>query len=168
MWSHVIYSDDHGRTWRRGGSTGPDCNESTVVELRDGSLLLNMRSYAKQNRRAVSHSSDGGLTWSSPGLKEELVEPVCQASLIRTSRGVLLFSNPASEKRVKMTVKASMDEGRTWRTLRTVHEGPSAYSNLVELPGDRFGLLYECGSQNPYEGIAWITFELNRDGKLKR
>src|SRR5262245_9947522 len=47
--SHVIYSDDHGKTWKRGGGVTPDCNECQVAELADGSLMLNMRSYHKKN-----------------------------------------------------------------------------------------------------------------------
>src|SRR5262249_28741596 len=43
--SHVIYSDDRGRTWKLGGSVGPDCNEAQAVELADGRVLLNTRSY---------------------------------------------------------------------------------------------------------------------------
>ncbi len=43
--SHVIYSDDRGRTWQLGGSAGPLTNESQVVQRSDGSLLLNMRNY---------------------------------------------------------------------------------------------------------------------------
>jgi len=37
-------------------------NESAVAELRDGSLLLNMRSYRGQNRREIARSNDGGIT----------------------------------------------------------------------------------------------------------
>ena len=158
MWSHIVYSDDPGRAWKLGGSAGPECNESTVAELADGTLLLNMRSYAKKNRRAVSRSRDGGLTWSAPELDDSLVEPVCQASLLRADR-TLFFSNPASEKRMNMTVKTSEDQGRTWRVLQTVHPGPSAYSNLVELKRG-IGLLYERGERNPYEGIAWTRFRM--------
>lgn len=155
MWSHVIYSDDRGETWKLGGSAGPACNESTVVELADGALMLNMRSYAKKNRRAVSRSRDRGLTWTEPKLDEALIEPVCQASLLRVGKS-LLFSNPASEKRVNLTVKLSQDDGRTWRALQTVHPGPAAYSNLVELKRG-IGLLYERGDRGPYEEIVWTT-----------
>lgn len=161
MWSHVIYSDDRGRTWKLGGSVGPQCNESTVAELRDGTLLLNMRSYAGKNRRAVSRSRDAGLTWTPPELDDTLVEPVCQASMIRAGRS-LLFSNPASEKRMNMTVRISDDDGKTWRVLETVHPGPAAYSNLIELGRGRAGLLYERGERNPYEGIAWAALSLAR------
>src|SRR5262249_40459873 len=60
--SHVIYSDDHGATWKLGGGVGPDCNECQVAERADGSLLLNMRSYRANHRRLIATSKDGGLT----------------------------------------------------------------------------------------------------------
>src|SRR5574340_429805 len=31
FYSHVIFSDDHGKTWKTGGSAGPETNESAVV-----------------------------------------------------------------------------------------------------------------------------------------
>ena len=83
FWAHVIYSDDDGKTWRIGGSAGPETNESAVVELTDGSLLLNMRSYAGKNRRAIAFSHDGGLTWSAIRLDPALIEPICEASFLR-------------------------------------------------------------------------------------
>src|SRR5688572_9034544 len=63
--SHVIYSDDHGKTWKLGGVVGEDVNECQAVELGDGSIMINMRSYRVNQRcRAVSISKDGGQTWS--------------------------------------------------------------------------------------------------------
>ena len=162
-YSHVIYSDDGGRSWQIGGAVGPDCNESTVAELSDGTLMLNMRSYAGRNRRAVALSSDGGLSWSAPAFDETLVEPVCQASLIGIGKGkrrVLLFSNPASTQRVNMTVRLSRDDGKSWVAFRTVYQGPSAYSNLVELGRGVVGLLYERGEKSPYERISFARFPL--------
>jgi sialidase-1 len=159
-YSHVIYSDDHGATWKLGGSAGPMCNESAVVELNDGALQLNMRSYHGKNRRAVSHSKDGGLTWSDPVLDETLVEPVCQASLIRFGKNTLLFSNPASTQRENMVVRLSRDDGKSWAVSKTVHAGPAAYSNLAELRGGMVGLLYEKGTASPYDLISFAKFSL--------
>src|SRR4051812_227704 len=81
--SHVIFSDDHGQTWQIGGIEDEKTNESTIVELSDGSLLQNMRSYHGQNRRAVAISRDGGLNWSPAKLDHALVEPICEASILR-------------------------------------------------------------------------------------
>jgi sialidase-1 len=159
--SHVIYSDDGGRNWKMGGSAQPDTNECAVVELRDGSLLLNMRSYAGRNRRAIARSRDGGLTWSEFGDDAALIEPVCQASLIRYDGGRLLFANPASTRRERLTVRLSADDGRTWAHSRVVHEGPSAYSSLAALRGGAIGCLYECGEKSPYETITLARFGVN-------
>jgi sialidase-1 len=156
-YSHVIVSDDGGRTWRIGGVAGRDTNESAVAELRDGSLMLNMRSYAGKKLRSVAISKDRGETWSEVRLDENLVDPICQASLIRFGRW-LLFSNAADTTRVRMTVKISTDEGKTWRA-RLVYAGPSAYSSLADLQKGRAALLYERGEKNPYERITFARFD---------
>ncbi len=165
--AHVIYSDDRGATWKLGGVVGPKCNESQVIERTDGTLLLNMRSYQASNRRLVATSKDGGLTWSKPVEDAALVEPVCQASLIRQEvkgKSAVLFSNPASLKREKMTVRLSYDEGKTWPVAKELHAGPAAYSCLAMLPGGGIACLYERGIKGPYETItvarfspAWLT-----------
>jgi sialidase-1 len=155
--SHVIYSDDHGVTWKLGGVVGPKCNESQIVELADSSLMLNMRSYQANNRRRVALSKDGGLTWTDPVGDPTLIEPVCQASLIRGPAG-LLFSNPASTKREKMTVRTSADEGKSWSAGKVLWEGPAAYSCLSVLPDGTVGCLYERGDKEPYETITFARF----------
>jgi sialidase-1 len=161
-YSHVIYSDDSGATWKLGGSAGPHSNESTVAELADGTLMLNMRSYRGRNRRTVSLSRDGGLTWSDPVDDGALIEPVCQGSLLRFGKGLLLFSNPASAKRVNMTVRASRDDGKTWFASKSLHAGPAAYSNLVEIDRQTAGILYERGEASSYDRISFERFSPGR------
>jgi sialidase-1 len=154
--SHVIFSDDHGKTWKLGGVVGPGCNESQVAELDDGTLLLNMRSFQGNNRRLIATSKDGGATFTKPVADPALIEPVCQASLVRVpgEKNTLLFSNPASTKREKMTVRLSRDGGKTWPVSRLLHDGPAAYSCLAVLPDGRIACLYERGDKTPYEKIV--------------
>lgn len=174
--SHVIYSNDGGQTWNLGGEEpGAFTNESTIVELADGSLYLNMRSYKNDRRRQISFSRDGGKTWTESVSDNALIEPRCQGSAIRYTQqprfaqNRILFSNPASEKREKMTVRISYDEAKSWKISRLVYEGPSAYSDLAVLPDYRVGLLYECGVEHPYETITFasMTLEWLTDGQDK-
>ncbi len=165
--SHVIYSDDHGQTWKLGGSAPePKVNECEVVELTGGRLMLNMRNYDRSQRtRQVAVSADGGLTWADQHHVSALIEPICQASTRRYAwptdglKSVILFSNPASTtRREKMTVRASFDEGQTWPVARQIYGGPSAYSCLVVLPDRTIGCLYERGIGNAYETITFARF----------
>ncbi len=158
-YSHIIYSDNRGKTWELGGTTPQDqVNECSVAELAGGKLMLNMRNYDRtQKTRKVSVSSDGGLTWSNIWSDPVLVEPICQGSLINNpKKKALYFTNPASEtNREKMTLRASYDEGKTWPYSKVLYEGPAAYSDITFLPNGELGCLYEAGTKNPYEGIVF-------------
>lgn len=163
-YSHVIYSDDHGKSWQLGGGPEHDkCNECEVVELADGKLLLNMRSHDRSVRmRQVSHSDDGGATWSKAMPDETLIEPICQASMrryrwpTRDEAGVLLFSNPADNRiRQRLTIRASTDDGKSWRASKLLCEGSSAYSCLCVLPDGSIGCLYE---RDNYGRIVFARF----------
>jgi sialidase-1 len=157
--SHVIFSDDHWRNWKLGGVVGEDVNECQAVELGDGSVMINMRSYrANQKCRAVSISKDGGESWSAIVDDATLIEPNCQASLVRfagdaTHKPMLLFCNPASQqRREKLTLRVSDDEGKSWANSQLIDQGSSAYSCLAILPDVTVGCLYER------ENYGKITF----------
>ncbi|MBM4032320.1 MAG: exo-alpha-sialidase [Planctomycetes bacterium] len=166
--SHVIYSDDGGATWKLGGALAPKTNECIAVELADGSLYMNMRNFFGKGRRAIAHSRDAGLTWSDVAFDDALPCPTCQASAVRCGAAIL-FSNPASARREKMTVRLSTDEGKTWPAAKLLHPGPSAYSDLCVLPDGTACCLYERGEKHPYEKLTlarfptqWLT---EREGK---
>lgn len=166
--SHVFYSDDHGKTWQLGGTVAQHTDECQVAELADGELLINMRNYLARDggqpdrggMRTIARSRDSGQTWSDFDVDRQLVEPLCQASLIAApairdpDKVALFFSNPATrDKRRNLTVRASFDGGRTWPTLRVVDPGSAAYSSLVILPDARLGLLYE---RDDYRAITFV------------
>ena len=168
--SHSIHSDDGGKTWATGGTIGPNVNECQVVELPGGKLMMNLRNYAKApnaKRRAISMSDDGGATWAPVTYDATLIESICQASIIRLNhaagaeQGVLLFSNPASEKsRDHMTVRLSRDGGKTWPVSKVLFEGPAAYSNLIELPDGSLACFYERGVKHAYETMVFHRFKM--------
>ena len=87
--------------------------------------------------------------------------PVCQGSILRHLSGMLLFSNPASKTRVKLTVRASHDEATSQHNVAVLHTGPSAYSNRVPLDTNSIGCLYENGEKQPYDKITFARIALS-------
>lgn len=165
-YSHVIYSDDHGKSWQLGGTTPLDkVNECCVAELANGDVLLNTRNYDRDSRtRQIAISGDRGITWRDQHHNAVLIEPICQAALIRYSSQdeKLLFSNPADRNsRRNLTVRLSEDAGRSWRHCRVLDPGPSAYSSLAVLSGGTIVCLYESGKEHPYETIILARFGLD-------
>ena len=175
MISHVFYSDDAGKSWQLGGSLDIHTDECQVVELNDGTLMINARNYWGRNgnrpewghQRAISTSKDGGATWSKLMFDKHLIEPICQASFIRYDQtgdhgpNLLLFSNPASTtSRSQMTVRVSRDDGKSWPTSRLLHQGPAAYSCLAVLADGPIGCLFEAGDKSAYETLTFTRFSL--------
>jgi sialidase-1 len=168
-YSHIIYSDDHGQSWKLGGTTPQDkVNECEVVELECGKLMLNMRNYDRsQKKRQVAISEDGGLTWKDQRHDDALIEPICQAGIERyrwpaqDKPGVIVFSNPATERgRFKMTVRASFDDGKTWPVSRLLYAEPSGYSDLAVLANGEIACFYEGGPNNIAENIIFAAIPL--------
>ena len=136
-----------------------------MVELPDGSLMLNMRDNRKTGR-AVAVTSDLGMTWTEHPSSGQLIESVCMASLIRIKaednifgKDILLFSNPATDRmRHNMTIKASLDNGMTWKecdSLLIDEEHSWGYSCLSRIDGRTVGILYEGST-------AQMTFQAIR------
>ena len=110
--------------------------------------------------RIVSLSNDEGATWYKTFIESQLPSPVCQASILNYSNSkgqkLLLFSNPNSqERREKMTIRISFDNGVTWPMKREIRSGKSAYSDLVQQANGAIGLLYEHGNNG---GIHYAHF----------
>ena len=171
-YSHIIYSDDHGATWHVGGSVPQEgTNECAAVETVDGALYLSCRDQAGGGRRYAAWSHDGGETFSEVYPDGTLIEPRCEASIVRLTtaqshdKNRILFSNPASRTaRDTLTIRLSEDECRTWSTSRVLEPGISAYSDLAVLPDLTVACLYERGEASPYErltlarlDLAWLT-----------
>lgn len=158
---HIIYSDDHGSTWKIGNNTPQDkANEVTVAELSGGNLMLNIRNAdRKKHTRLYTTSTDGGQTWAHLQTDTALIEPVCQGSLLNFSlsknKTILLFSNPADmKKRVNLTLRASLDDGKTWPYKQVIFAGPSAYSDIAVYK-KQVACMYEAGNDKAYDGIAF-------------
>lgn len=159
----TIYSDDTGRTWKRGAilpDTGiKNPSETMAVQLEDGRVMLNIRHSGDSHRRGVSYSPDGISGWTIPVLDTALYEPVCMASIIRVNdkgRSALLFSNPDTRlapkpPRKNLTVKLSYDEGQSWPIQQVIDTSFAGYSDLAV---DKDGTVY-CLYETNTVGQGW-------------
>jgi sialidase-1 len=177
-WNYAIYSDDHGKTWQLSeNETGPGVNESQVVELADGTLLLNMRSDDPQKScRIGATSKDGGKTWSQPFDIRELSDTCCQGSILRytcadsqNGKSCLLFCNPVKQGRSEGTVRLSYDEGKTWPVAKMIYKDYFGYSCLTATPDGAIGCLFEtagcCKIVFQRFSLEWLTDGKDRGSK---
>ncbi len=148
----VAYSDDAGKTWKRGQEVPQEANlqlnEVQVAETAEGSLYLNSRRWKGTPLRKVSWSTDGGATWSKAVDDAALPEPTCQGCVLAaTSAGkpVTFFLNPAGKGRANGTLRRSDDGGKTWAESTLLFPGPFAYSSMAKV-GTDIGVLYEPNS----------------------
>ncbi len=133
-------SDDHGKTWKPFGKPVRNGDECKVVELSDGSWMVNSR--WRGGGRQIHVSKDRGMTWESR-YDAALADPQCNAQVMRCGK-FLLFSNCKDPKRrARLHVRASLDDGKTWGEGVCVEPNGAAYSDMCVLPGGDIGVLYE-------------------------
>ncbi|MBL9091957.1 MAG: FAD-dependent oxidoreductase [Planctomycetaceae bacterium] len=178
----AFYSDDHGVSWRRGGSLGIYTSECQFVELADGKLMAVARNESASDapdnlRHLVAVSDDAGETWGEVRRGEELITPRCHGAVERLSlaategKNRLLFSSPASPirqeehpyGRYNLTVRLSYDEGETWSAGKTIWPHPSSYSDLVRLDDGTIAYIYERGdkgSTHYWDELHFARFNL--------
>ncbi len=178
----VIYSDDGGSTWQVGGPLPRGTGEAAIVELSTGRLLCTMRkSYFRPDEpmrhdRLIAFSDDGGLSWTDIFHCRVLPDgPRYRGSerrganynghfgmfagLVRlpvAGRDILLYSNADHDghERIRLTVWASFDGGRTWPIKRLVYPDLSAYSSLAA-----------GRPETPSAGWIFLQFEFGQDGR---
>ena len=165
-----VYSDDHGKTWQAGTPTGTGMDENKVVELSDGSLMLNSRASDSSGFRKVARSTDGGQTWSEPASDKNLPDSVDNAQIIRVFPNadpsdprakVLLLShspNPKPWSRDRGTISMSCDDGASWKTSKVFNENFVGYTTIAVQSDGSIGLLSEDGN---YGGIWYRNFTMS-------
>ena len=167
---YAAYSDDAGESWRMGEVPEEDgkghANEVQMVELSDGTIMLNARSQGKGTTkvRKVAFSKDGGVTWSKLKDDPTLVGPVCQASILRYSwktddtKSRILFCNPANQKsRSGGLLRVSEDEGKSWTWSKEIYAGQFAYCCLTKMSDGRVGVLFE---KDGYKTISFAAISI--------
>lgn len=147
-----IYSDDHGVTWRRGGSAGGNINESKAIERGTGAVVQNMRHNSTRSRFYAT-SSDGGATFGPATASAALTDPLCNAdelSYLRPSdvgangapvrtRTALFSNNAHPTARNDLTVRLFTDDGASWPARALIKPGGAGYSTMAVLADGKVG-----------------------------
>lgn len=152
-WSTIVYSKDQGKTWHCGTGVSQQTTEAQVIELKDGSIMINARCNWGGSR-VVGVTRDLGRTWEKHPTSRtaQLREPVCQGSLLAVDAvpgagKLVLFSNPnTTSGRSHMTLKASVDDASSWledKWLLYDERGCWGYSCLAPVDKNHIGVLYE-------------------------
>ncbi|KAJ5971529.1 Neuraminidase [Penicillium vulpinum] len=155
--AYSVFSDDGGATWQKGNVIGTGMDENKVVELSDGTLMMNSRPSDGSGYRKVATSTDGGANWTVPVSETQLPDPGNNGAITRAypdaaqgsaNSKILLFTNANSKtSRSNGTVRYSCDDGKTWSAGVVFQAGAMAYSDIIDLGGNRYGIFYE-GTNN--------------------
>lgn len=146
----VFFSRDNGQSFYlsdripQGEITDP--NETTAVELPGGGVMLNIRH--KAGSRAVSYSVSGIDGWTIMTEDKSLADPCCFGSSAKITaddgRQIILFVNCEDKReRRNLTVKGSLDGGKTWPLRRRITDGESAYADICVDADGRIYVMYE-------------------------
>lgn len=162
----TIYSNDHGRTWRRGEMAAGDNpgNENQLVELSDGRILADIRQSGGPHRWLAT-SRDGGRTWLKPRAGANVTPVACaiERYTLKSAgddRNRILWTGPKGPGRANLVVRVSYDEGRTFIGERLIFAGHAAYSDLTILKDQTVGVLWERGVKQGYQFITFTRFNL--------
>ena len=190
-WQGVVMcylSDDKGKTWRRSKDSfkgySPagqriSVQEPGVVELKDGRLMMYCRTDA--SCQYVSHSADGGETWSKL-VPSTLMSPLSPASIERIPwTGDLLCvwndhsgTHPYPRKhsrwrgRTPLCAAISKDQGQTWgrsRIIESKSDGCYCYTSIT-FQKDR-AILSSCAGDSKIGGLNCLKVQaLSKDWLL--
>jgi sialidase-1 len=158
-----LYSDDHGKTWQRSGFVPGPGDESQIVELANGNLLMDIRQEAG-SLRAFSTSPDGGKTWSAhrAGLPVTTVACAIERFTLRSTgddRDRIIWTGPKGPDRQNLVMRISYDEGQSFPVERLIAPGYAAYSDLTILKDGTIGVLWERGATHGYQYITFTRIE---------
>ncbi len=60
-----------------------------------------------------------------------------------------------------MTLKGSVDGGRTWQALQRLYRGRSAYSDIAVLPDRTVCVLFERGLKRYSDKLTFVRLKLD-------
>lgn len=141
---YAVRSTDGDHSWQiMPQPVDEDGDESKIVQLADGSLLMSIRN-RRQGWRKFARSTDGGHSWSKPEFSATLPDPAINGDILRLPDGRLLHSIcDSNSERSNVSVFVGDRRGDNWEKVFEVCPAPSSYSAMVLMPDGRLGILSE-------------------------
>lgn len=184
-WDITSVYSDNGKDWKI-GNPAPDSkdsngfsrvNETALAETDNGGIVMVARHWGGGDRRRITWSKDGGVTWSPVKDAKDLFCCNTQGTLLSYSltkdpkfgrKSRLLFAAPGGpQRRHNGKVYLSYDNGRTWPISKNLNQEKYCYSSLAHVgKNGEVGLLYETDDSKE---IRFTTFTIDwlTDGKDK-
>ena len=176
-----IYSDDHGKTWKRGGAAGENrkrlglfkvghkfiadgerTSESQIIELPGGALRVFVRNHASCRKVAIADSTDGGESWHDYR-HIDVPQCICQISAINVKDGdkeaTLLLNAADKKKRMNGVIRLSYDYGETFPYALQIKDGEFVYSSMCQANDGTICVLYEGSTQ--HETVDYLTLTVD-------
>jgi hypothetical protein len=155
-YSHVLLSDDDGKTWRLSMSFFPGTGEGSVAETgdADGTLLFVARRVTATHcvDPAVAHcagsmiSIDGGETWSDAVDIGSLPDPGCKNTVAAwpAAHSLVHGGSHSTASRTNVSALFSTDKGKTWGDEVMVWASPlvGGYT-AAQTWGENVGIVFE-------------------------
>lgn len=146
---HYRYTEsrDKGKTWSRkiGGERYPseNCDETMLVEQKDGKLSMLARCARNVGKLAESVSADGGKTWTKATLTE-IPNPASRFVIKRLRSGrLLLVNNWDSKERINLCAALSEDDGKTWKYRLVLDSRVCSYPDAVQGKDGEIYIIYD-------------------------
>ena len=166
----AYYSDDEAKTWKASrtlvtvGDGKITAEEPTIVELKDGSVLMLIRNGTQHIYK--SYSRDQGETWSTPEPTELAAAPRSPVKVgrIPSTGDLLVVWNNSPKLRCPLTAAISQDEGKTWKHVKNLEQDERynyGYTSMTFID-QKVLLTYWVGMKNeiPGGGESKSTYSL--------
>ena len=169
-----LYSKDNGKTWKLGAKASANKDESCIVELSDGSVMINSRQFTGPYNstydsrpsneadavRRVTVSKNGIDGWSATRKDTTLIDPACQGSIVKVDleglpHALLFINNASTTRRDHLTVRCSFDDGATWSKELLLDKGQGGYSDIAVDENGKVYVIYEI---NAGAKLQFVTF----------
>lgn len=147
---YVLYSKDEGEHWTLDNHIAYlGADESKLLQRNDGSIMISVR---QQGERGFNRTEGNTLEWGKQYRDKQLYGAACNADILYYSRktnkekDIMLHTLPVtipSLQRADLRLFASLDEGRTWKSIYQLQAGAASYSTMEKLKDGSLAIFFE-------------------------